>query len=292
MMQFAHLIGMLALAFLSNDPAHAEGRQFVGSTPCGAEPRLFLGISPSLPCERIDWHLAFAESTARSTFDLRIVYGMGAPNEPGFKNGGSEKTVTGTWSREASDHRLTSDTARRSLELRKVGDGLLHLVSRHGALMVGNGGYSYTLNSKDAQPSRDTAPSFEPATVAPASASGVFEGRTPCRALAGRLGEFRIASDCMKLKWGLTLHQDPVTGAPTRYVLEGTAYRSAPRTGKWAVMKNARDPERAVYVLDPDDSKRSLLCVRADANILLFAGEDGSPLVGNNYFSYTLNRVN
>ena len=96
----------------------------------------------------------------------------------------------------------------------------------------------------------------------------------------------------MKLKWGLTLHQDPVTGAPTRYVLEGTVYRSAPRTGKWAVMKNARYPKRAVYVLDPDDSKRSLLFVRADAYILLFAGEDGSPLVGNNYFSYTLNRVN
>ena len=106
-MQFAHLIGMLVLAFLSNSPAHAEGRQFVGSTPCGAEPRQFLGISPSLPCERIDWHLAFAENTARSTFDLRIVYGMGAPNEPGFKNGGSAKTVTGTWSREASDRRLT-----------------------------------------------------------------------------------------------------------------------------------------------------------------------------------------
>ena len=57
-------------------------------------------------------------------------------------------------------------------------------------------------------------------------------------------------------------------------------------------MKNARDPERVVYVLDPDDPKRALSLVRADANILLFAGEDGSPLVGDHYFSYTLNRVN
>ncbi len=82
-----------------------------------------------------------------------------------------------------------------------------------------------------------------------------------------------------------------MTGAPTRYVLEGTAYRSAPRTGTWAVLREKNDAERIVYVLDPGDTQRSLSFVRADHNILLFAGEDGSPLVGDGYFSYTLNRV-
>ena len=138
-------------------------------------------------------------------------------------------------------------------------------------------------NAKDAH--------FEPVPAAFPSAAGVFEGRTPCREVAGRLNPFRIGSDCMKLKWKLTLHQDAVTGAPTRYVLEGTAYRSAPRMGTWAVLRKRSDPGRIVYVLDPGDTQRSLSFVRADHNILLFAGEDGSPLVGDGYFSYTLNRV-
>ena len=81
MLQFAHLIGMLVLAFLANAPAHAEGRQFVGSTPCGAEPRQFLGISPRLPCERIDWHLAFGRK--HGTFHIRPADRL--------RNGGSER---------------------------------------------------------------------------------------------------------------------------------------------------------------------------------------------------------
>ena len=298
-MRFAHLTGLIALTFLSNDPAHVAGRQFVGSTPCDREPRLFLGISPTVQCERIDWKLELAKTEDRPIFNLRAVYGLGAPNQPGFQNGGTNKTVTGTWSvvnrsesnREASDYRLTSDTPRQSLELRSVGDGLLHLVSRDGALMVGNGGYSYTLNSTDARPSRNAAPSFEAVAAALPAAAGVFDGRTPCRQLAGRLGTFRVDDSCMKLKWRLTLHQDSSSGVPTRYVLEGTAYRNTPRTGKWAVMRNRNDPSITIYVLDPDDAERSLSLVRADDNILLFAGDDGSPFVGDHYFSYTLNRV-
>jgi hypothetical protein len=301
MMPFAQLIVLLGLTLLPNHPAQRSGghHEFVGSTPCDAEPRLFLGISATVPCERITWHLALADNEGRPTFNLRIVYGMQARNDPGFQNGGIDKTVTGTWStvnqpgtsRDAADYRLTSDTPRRSLELRRVGDGLVHLVTRRGALMVGNGGWSYTLNRKDGPSSRNAPANFEPVPGAMRSAAGVFDGRTPCHKLAGRLGAFRIDSNCMKLKWTLTLHQDAVTGAPTHYVLEGTAYRTAPRRGTWTVLRNKNDPRMIVYRLDPDDAERSLSFVRADDNILLFAREDGSPLVGDTYFSYTLNRA-
>jgi len=300
-MQFTHLIALLVPALLPNGTAQpAAGHQvFVGSTPCDAEPRLFLGITATVPCERITWHLALADKEARRTFSLRVAYGMQARNDPGFQDGGIDKTVTGTWAtvnapgtnRDAADYRLTSDTPRRSLELRKVGHGLLHLLTRRGGLMVGNGGWSYTLNRTDGPSSRNARASFEPVSAAWPTAAGVFEGRTPCRELDGRLGAFRIDSGCMKLKWKLTLHHDAATGAPTRYVLEGSAYRRAPRIGTWAVLRNRNDPGTIVYRLDPDDADRSLSFIRADDNILLFAGEDGSPLVGDKYFSYTLNRV-
>jgi hypothetical protein len=95
----------------------------------------------------------------------------------------------------------------------------------------------------------------------------------------------------MKLKWRLILYQDAVTRAPTRYILEGSPYRNAPRTGKWAVARIKNDAKALVYQLALGEPGGFLSLLKADDNILLFLNKDGDFLVGDIYFSYTLNRV-
>ena len=120
---------------------------------------------------------------------------------------------------------------------------------------------------------------------------GVFDGRTPCQELARQLKVVTIP-ECIKIKWRLILFQDPATQAPTSYSLEGFVYRKPPRTGKWTILKGTKtDPNAIVYQLDPDNSGGFLSFLKADDNILFFLAGDRNLLVGNTYFSYTLNRA-
>ena len=120
---------------------------------------------------------------------------------------------------------------------------------------------------------------------------GYFEGRSPCREIAKVLG-VSVRDACIKIKWQLILYQDPETHEPTTYALGGLAWRNPPKTGKWTVTKGAKeDPDAVVYRLDPDDAQGFLSFLKADDNILLFLDKDGELLVGNEKFSYTLNRA-
>jgi hypothetical protein len=120
---------------------------------------------------------------------------------------------------------------------------------------------------------------------------GVFDGRTPCQELARQMKVVTIP-ECNKIKWRLTLFQDPATHAPTSYSLEGFVYRKPPRTGKWAILKGTKtDPNAIVYQLDPDNSGGFQSFLKVDDSILFFLDGDRNLLVGNLHFSYTLNRV-
>jgi len=272
--------------------------EFVGSTPCDAEPRGFLGIGAADACERITWQLALSADAQPSTFRLRVVYGMQARNEPGFEGGGATRELNGTWTTlkgTASDpaaivYRLTADKPERSMQFGKIGDDLLHLLNQRRELMVGNGGWSYTLNRKGGVARRNSAAGFEPASGHHPGAAGVFDGRSPCQDLARQLA-IRAGSDCMKLKWRLILYQDAATGAPAQYILEGSPYRDAPRKGKWVFARIKNDPKALVYQLDLGEPGGVLSLLKADDNILLFLNKDGGFLLGDIYFSYTLNRI-
>ena len=100
------------------------------------------------------------------------------------------------------------------------------------------------------------------------------------------------SDDCTKIKWQLILYQDPVTHAPTTYALGGLAWRNPPKTGKWAIVKGTKeDPDAVVYQLDPDNANGFLSFLKGDENILFFLGHNRELLVGNERFSYTLNRL-
>ena len=73
------------------------------------------------------------------------------------------------------------------MDFRKLGENLLHPVNSHGTLMVGTAGWSYTLSAENRSPTRGQRLSLEPVTGGLPFLAGVFEGRTPCAALAPRL---------------------------------------------------------------------------------------------------------
>jgi NlpE N-terminal domain len=185
-----------------------------------------------------------------------------------------------------------------------VDQNLLHLLDQDGKLMIGNAGCSYTFNRTGdfARPTQSmSAPTAaraqadtSAASAAPLSAASTilarYEGRSPCREIAREINK-TVNADCMKLKWDLTLYQNPATGLPTTYMLKGTFYRQRIGEGKWAVIRGTKtNPDAIVYQLDPDKAQGSLFLLKADDNILFFLDKEKNLLVGNGDFSYTLNR--
>jgi hypothetical protein len=62
-------------------------------------------------------------------------------------------------------------------------------------------------------------------------------------------------------------------------------------TGTWTIIKGIQsNPDAVVYQLDPDKPKESFFLLVAGENILFFLHQDKSLFVGNENFSFTLNK--
>ncbi|AYQ33119.1 hypothetical protein [Runella sp. SP2] len=118
---------------------------------------------------------------------------------------------------------------------------------------------------------------------------GIFAGRCPCQELATLL-KVTVSSECFKSKWEITLFHDPKTHQPTTFQLIGTAFRKNDQNGSWKISKGIKnDPEATVYELQMENATLKLL--KADDNLLFMLDHDRNLLVGNELFSYTLNRI-
>src|SRR5262249_44262410 len=118
---------------------------------------------------------------------------------------------------------------------------------------------------------------------------GVFEGRTAAQGIARDLN-IKTDANRNKLKWRVTLYQDPKTKAPTKYKVESSLHREGGvgvREGTWSVVQGERGAE---YHLAATKTEAALLFLRGDDDVLFFLGQDRKPKVGNAEFSYTLNR--
>ncbi|RRA97725.1 hypothetical protein [Larkinella rosea] len=119
-----------------------------------------------------------------------------------------------------------------------------------------------------------------------ATVVGHFEGRFPCAEIT-KDWKMPVRPECVKMKWGLTLFQDPVTHQPTTYQLNRKA-----RAGKWAIVRGTKtDPEAVVYQLDSDTPEVSVYLLKGDDNVLFVLDQERNFRVGTGYLSYTLNRV-
>jgi len=120
---------------------------------------------------------------------------------------------------------------------------------------------------------------------------GIFEGRTPCYPISSMMGA-TMPADCDHLKWQLILFQDSVTKRPTTFSLRTEMFDRRPLTGKWTVKANPRSgPFSTLYVLDCGGTGKTLNLVKGSDNVLFIVNEHLDFMNGDQYWSYTLNRV-
>jgi hypothetical protein len=257
--------------------AASAQRTYVGSTPAHGVVREFLQISLTDSIDFIRWNLAVGSSG----YELQCRYGLAKAGTSGFVN---EKKVAfeGELNKTEAHYSLLHKGKR--LSMLEVNANLLHLLDQKDHLLVGNGGYSYALNSSaPVKTAQFNIQSELSTTTAPL----VFEGRTPCQEISALLGLNKGAA-CIKIKWYYIFYFDSVTGKPSYYLKDGMGYRKETmERGKWQIINK---DGRIIYQLNPDDRAYTLNLLKGDDNILYFTYPDGRLLVGNEDFSYALNR--
>jgi hypothetical protein len=122
-----------------------------------------------------------------------------------------------------------------------------------------------------------------------------FVGTSPCGAAVREFIGVSKTEPCDKITWHLNLVPDGNT-----LILDasyGLQEQSAPGFvdgGKRVTFKGAfkiTGPfPKQTYTIKTDGSDRALSILRVNDNLLQFLGPDGKLLVGNEFWSYTLNR--
>ncbi len=221
-------------------------------------------------------------SVNKDSYELTCKYGISKGGTPGFID---EKVVHGAGKLTKERHIYTLHRNNQTLELLEINENLLHLADHHSNMLVGNGGYSFVLNN-------DRPKATQSFTIAPSPNKQayplVFEGRTPCQGLSHLLDPNKQDA-CLKMKWYVLLYADPITQKPTYYLEGGSGYRKETMDkGTWSIQTLSNG--RIIYQLKPDNKDHVISLLKGDDNILFFVRPDGSLLVGNEDFSYTLNR--
>jgi len=273
------LSAFLILAF-SCFGASAKDPVYQGSTPAHPEVKDFLGIPVADSIDFIRWHVVMYSNR----YELDCRYGISRAGTNGFTD--EKKAVfSGPLSKQSSYYRLQH--GNKDFYVLEINPNLLHLLDKNKALLVGNGGYSYALNTDT--PIKTDQFNFPPGQTQ-AGNSMAFQGRTPCQELAKIMGLDKTAA-CNKMKWYVILYTDAITGKPSYYLKGGRAYRKETMArGSWEITRGKDG--RTIYKLDPEKKTAAVCLVKAGDNILFFTDPDGNLLVGNEDFSYTLNRVN
>lgn len=282
------LLLVVSMAVSGSSSINKSSFNLVGSTPGDSAIKKMLGIKADAVIDFIRWDLLINKD---ETFRLSIQYGENQPNTLGFKQGGTGQIIEGKYRVSASEnweqlYTLQRKDGKSMLNLVAITANIFHVLDDQSQLLVGNAGWSYTLNRE----------SIEAGEVAKFKSSGsqstesrlIFEGRTPCREMALLHPEMKASSDCFKIKWRLILNRDAQTGLPstctTRNIVD-----NQPRdvVGTWQLLKS---PRAVIYQLKLPGLQDPILLMQADKNILYFLDEKQHLLIGNKDFSFTLNR--
>lgn len=130
---------------------------FAGSSPCDPVMRPWMAIPSNTDCEFIKWKLLLfknPENDQQQRFNLTYTYGVSKPGTEGFLNGGHNAEMTGNWRvlnncinlPGQSVIQLRDNKIKTPLTFLKLNHSILHLTDQEGHLMIGNAGWSYTLN--------------------------------------------------------------------------------------------------------------------------------------------------
>ncbi|HEY6502964.1 MAG TPA: hypothetical protein VIZ28_03225 [Chitinophagaceae bacterium] len=269
-------VSVFLIIFLLASCVSGKERVFTASTPANPVVKTFLGIPLADSVDFIRWKIVLQDKH----YSLQCNYGIGKPNTNGFINGGMKIELSGGLEK-VKDHYVLHNGSK-TLTIAELNTDLLHLLDENKKLLVGNGGWSYTINS--IMPSgTGQINMMPPATVLKDSMA--FEGRTPCEVP----GIISPGTECYKIKWYIILYGNAVMNEPTTYKVYGTNWRKQGNlTGNWKVITGGDG--HIMYQLNDDAGKPFITLLKTDDNILVFTGEHGKLLVGDEDFSYTLNR--
>jgi hypothetical protein len=143
-------VGLINACFLHSVLSQTKPDHFVGSTPCDPYIKSILKIDEQALCEFIKWKLDI-DITAK-TFTAEVLYGISLPNTNGFQNGGTKLIVNGRFELNNDKktgkpiYLLSSASFKSPLSLREMDNNVLHVLGADNTLLVGNGGFSYSLN--------------------------------------------------------------------------------------------------------------------------------------------------
>jgi hypothetical protein len=239
--------------------------------------RAFLGIASTDSVDFIRWTLTLS----KDRYSLHCNYGISKPNTNGFVGNGATIKLAGTCRVASSVYTFTN--GNRTLKAVAWNKALLHFLNNNSEPLVGNAGFSYTLNATTnagragTQPITASHPTFD---------SLVLVGRTPC----GIPGTTQANSSCYKIKWSVRLYsseRDPNSGS---YAIRGTAWREeGTHTGRWMRIKVGKG--QTLFKMEKLFGDKSVHLLAASEHTFLFTDDEGFPLVGNADFSYTLNKL-
>ncbi|MBD0284687.1 MAG: hypothetical protein ICV79_04600, partial [Flavisolibacter sp.] len=120
--------------------ASANVRTYVGSTPAHDVVRDFLQISSTDSIDFIRWKLEIGSGI----FQLQCRYGLAQPGTPGFSN---EQSVAFEGQLTKSENYYYLKHKGKGISILEVNANVLHFLDRNNSMLIGNGGYSYALNS-------------------------------------------------------------------------------------------------------------------------------------------------
>jgi len=266
----------------------------IGSTPGDELIKTMLTIPVETKVDFIRWNLILDDKNA---FVLDIAYGESKPNTLDFKRVGKQ-TIKGTYlivknqeeNRFKEIYQLKSDDWPEIISIVKINENLFHILTPQNQLMTGNGGWSYSLNRKVPIDSGEILISSPVADDK--SLQLVYDGRTPCQEIAREHPEMNASPSCFKLKWKLVLDRDSVTYLPTTCTIR-TIVDNQPRdvTGRWAIIQGtAKNAEAIIYKIQADNLAEPILLFLGDENVLFFLDKDNKPFIGNEDFSFAMNK--
>ena len=270
-----NIISAFLSVFLFVSCANAKEKSYTGSTPAAPVIRTFLGIPLSDSVDFIRWKLILHNKL----YQIECNYGIGKPNTNGFFDGGKKIEWSGKLSKEKNFFQLRN--GNKVLKIAELNEDLLHLLDADNSLLVGNGGWSYTLTNLS--PSGTDQVNITTKQTA-LKDSMAFQGRTPCHVP----GIIAPGTLCYKLKWYLVLYANAEKNEPGTYRVFGTTWREkGGRQGNWKIINGKNG--RIIYQLNDDKGNGFLFLLKLDEHILVFTDANGKLLAGDEDFSYTLN---
>jgi len=270
---------------------------FEATTPCDEVSRSLLNIPALDKAVMMKWALTLLTPTS---YKLIYTYGMDKANTRGFSEGAITKEQTGKWTRSkyksTEIYTLTADNAP-TLTFLKLNENVLHLLDANKNLMVGNGAWSYTLNRINPITLSSNEAASQKVEETVGTDSIVFDGRMPCYAPLLALSG-KTTAGCNLVKCRIILFSDNNSQAPSSLKLYsihvgtgGTRYLT---TGKWIIARGTKtDPSSTLYELqfNSEQKQQNLVLLKGDDNVLFLLDSQMNCMAGNDYCSFTLNRV-